>query len=150
MRAKGKKPVMEIIEECDEINWHRREAYYIRKFQKQGCKLFNRYRGVKRRTDSIFRSEVHQILLEAKYYRLPDNPIEIRVGLRDNEYWGVDGNRINNIYRYRTNSQVSLAHYSVNINGQAYLIPKQSYLYKMQMRDLPILPAHFVPADKFL
>jgi hypothetical protein len=145
MKAKGKKPVMEIIEECDEIHWHRREEYYIRKFQKLGCKLFNRYRGVKRRTDSIFRSEVHQILLEAKYYRLPDNPVEIRVGLRDNEYWGVDGNRINNVYRL-----CSLSHYYVKIEGQAYLIPKQSYLYKMQVRDLPILPAHFFPADKFI
>jgi len=138
---KGKKPLLEIIEECSEADWHKREAYYIRKFIKAGCKLFNADKIIRKRIDAEKRDLVKRALLNGTYFKYPSQKNSFDYIVVETEEFGqlaVCGNQIYDSC-YSQTEGFKRSYYYVFIEREKYYIPKESTIYKVAIEDIPLL-----------
>ncbi len=135
LRKEGRYPRLEILEECDESNWHEREEFYINKYLKLGHRLLNVHRGTKVRTDDRVREKIKHQLLEGPYFKLKNEPGKIVVRVAENKYYKVSGNLIKNVFY--NSSEIKPGSYYVDLLSQRYIIPSSAIIYSMKFMDLP-------------
>jgi hypothetical protein len=137
LKKEGKHPKLEVIDECSESNWHKREEFFIRKYRKLGHPLLNTYKGIKTRTDDEIRKKIKKELLDGEYFRLKDgyNRIVVRVG--KNTYYKVYGNLINGAFNDTT--KVKAGSYYIIISNHRYIVPASTIIYSTKGADLPEL-----------
>ena len=112
LRRKKKKPILEILEECESSNATRRENYYIRKFKKNG-KLLNQKLKIQKRVPEY---------LEA---------------IDKSQYFNWKGKillKFNSSYKIVYGKKESYCY--VFFGSLKYLIPKRNILYKIDKRSL--------------
>lgn len=149
MKARGKAPFMEILEVCNEDNWHVREAFYIRKFRREGHKLYNRYDGVRHRTDDGTRKSIQEIVVKATYYR-SSNSSSLYVGLSKNTYWLLEGNIVSQQRGYdRYGDCPNSQYFFITFEGKSYLLPRKCSIYRLRRGEIPVLPKNFRRASSF-
>jgi len=135
LKDEGEIPIFEILEECNEDNWHIKEREYIKKYRTKQNKLLNSHKGIKNRTDSYEREKIKDILLFSKFY-FYQNPItqekELILNSQNGIYWKVYGSRQRNPLNY----------YFIYSKNKKYCIPKSSSIYRKNLKSLKVITEH--------
>jgi hypothetical protein len=128
LTGQKKRPIFEIIEECDINNWHKRERFYLDKFNSHEHPLLNMRNGVTYREKEIEELLLKGIFYKA-YYKKDSEKFFVVVALENGDYYFVKGIRGN------------LEYYHIAWNNYyGHIIPKESYIYNTDLSNLPILP----------
>lgn len=126
----GKCPIFEILEECTENNWHRKEIKYIIKFQTKF--LLNTFKGTKHRTDNLIRTEIKKKLINADYALLGFYGLVLK--LNNGKYWEVHGSMESYFFIFSKNKR--------------YYISKETPIYSLNHSELPYIVNEFPSKTK--